>query len=301
MTSIWAYSLGRRYGKKWGLKDASFEVSEGELAVLAGPNGAGKTTTVRILATILKPSKGEARVLGYDVVKEFKEIRKRIAYMPQGYRGSTNLTPYEAVKWNLVARGWSFRKASAQAEKWLKLLGLWEDRNKTGWALSGGQRVRVAVAATLACNADVIFLDEPTVGLDVDVKHAVWRAIREIVSGGASVLLTTHDMYEAEILADQVIFLFNGKTIVAEEPQKLVELLPYRYKVAVKGKELLKNIDVEDKIDLGDRAIVYAKSEREAIRLIEEIGFYRESLSISRVGLEDVFYFFTKRRGGINV
>ena len=272
-----------------GLRDATFRVSEGELAVLAGPNGAGKTTTVRVLATVLRPSKGRTRVLGFDVTRDYGEIRKRISYMPQGYRPSNNLTPMESVKWGLVARGWALREAEAQARKWLKLLGLWEDRDRTCWVLSGGQRVRVAVAMTLAAEADVTFLDEPTVGLDVEVKHAVWKAIREIVASGATILLTTHDMHEAEVLADKVVFMHRGRTIAVEEPRRLIETVPYRYRVVVKKPKALEKVEGYPALDLGDRVILYARSRREALRFIEELGADGTVLGLDRVGLEDVF------------
>ena len=295
MLAVEAEGLGKRYGDKWGLLDATFAVEGGELAVLAGPNGAGKTTTIRILSTVLRPSKGRARVLGFDVVREYREARRRISYMPQGYRAPVNLTPFECVKWSLVARGWSIREASAQARRWLELLDLWEDRNRTCWVLSGGQRVRVAVAMALAPEAELTFLDEPTTGLDVEAKHVVWKAVREMVSGGATILLTTHDMHEAEMLADKVVFINEGRTIACEPPRKLVERLPYGYRVVVKKTEKALRLGAAS-VDVGDRVILYARTHREAVRLVEELGPDSVVLGVDRVGLEDAFLYL--RRGG---
>lgn len=288
MIGVQAFDLAKRFGEKWGVRNITFVVKEGELAVIAGPNGAGKTTTVKIFATIYRPTRGRALVLGYDTILQYKIVRRKIAYMPQGYRPFNDLTPYEAIKWNLVSRGWSLSDASRAAEEWLKILDLWEVRDKTCWRLSVGQRVRVAVAMTLSTGADVMFLDEPTVGLDVEIKHTVWKAIRESVSSGSTIILTTHDMKEAELLADKVVMINKGVTVIVGRPRELIEKIPYRYRVIVKTSKdmLLKDYP---SIDLGDRVILYARSRKEALNIIEEQSQAGEILGLEKVGLEDAF------------
>lgn len=288
MTTVNATQLGRRFGEFWGLKNSTFIVNRGELAVLVGPNGAGKTTTVRILATILKPSKGKAEVLGLDIVKDYSRIRKRIAYLPQGFGPNLNLTPMEAIKWNLVARGFSLTDAKLQARKWVELMGLWDCRNRTGWTLSGGEKRKVAVAMVLATNADVVFLDEPTTGLDVEARHTTWKIIRESVSGGTAILLTTHNMEEAETIGDTVILINQGETLIQQTPHGLVKSVPYQYRVTVK-KDETNTISFSDAIDLGDRLIVYAKSNKEVKRFISRFDDLTSILSVDRVGLEDAY------------
>ncbi len=297
MAVVETKDLGRRYGDTWGLRDASFTVEKGEMAVLAGPNGAGKTTTIRILTTFLKPSKGWANVLGMDVVKDYKSIRRRVSYLPQEYEVSNDLTPMEAVMWNLVARGWPISRARDHAKKWLELMGIWELRKRTCWNLSGGEKRRVSVAMVLATEADLIFLDEPTVGLDVEIKHSVWKAIREIISQGASIVLTTHNMDEAETIADKVVMVDQGKTIIQEQPRKLVGSLPYRYRVVVGKSEKLADSSLGEFIDLGDRLIIYARERGEAVRLVDELSLVTNIYSMSEVGLEDAYLYIIKGRG----
>jgi ABC-2 type transport system ATP-binding protein len=292
LTAISVAKLGRKYGESWGLKNATFQVKSGELAVLVGPNGAGKTTTVKILTTVLKPSKGKAEVLGLDVLKDHKKVRKRIAYLPQGFEPNLNLTPQEAVKWSLVSRGFSLRDAQLQTRKWIELMGLSDCKDRTGWTLSGGEKRKVAVAMVLATNADVIFLDEPTTGLDVEARHVTWKIIRESISEGATILLTTHNMEEAEILGDTTILINQGKTVIQKTPQSLVKSLPYQYRIAIKKDKAGRFSSYPHAIDLGDRLVVYAKSQKEVKRLISTFNDLTSILSVERVGLEDAYLHF---------
>jgi len=285
--AVEAVELGRKYGKVWGLRNATFNVRRGELVVLVGPNGAGKTTTIRILTSNLRPSKGRATVLGFDVVKECREVRRKIAYMPQDFTIGWDHTPSEALTWNLVARGWPISDAKAQARRWLELVGLWEYRDRPLRTLSEEQRRRATVAAVLATEADAMFLDEPTVGLDVKVRHNVWRAIRETVTDGASILLTTHDMREAEIIGDRVVLIDNGITVAEGRPYELVRALPYEYRIVLEKFEGLE--EFTSSIDLGDRAVVYARSYGEMVRLVEELGRVTTIHLVDKVGLEDAY------------
>ena len=294
MLALEAIELGKKYGDIWGLKNSTFSVNRGELAVLVGPNGAGKTTTVRLLATILKPTKGKASVLGMDLVSEYKEIRKKIAYLPQDFGPYRDLTPMEAVMWSLVARGWPLTDARTQAKYWIELMGLWDSRNKTCWTLSGGQRRRVVVAMVLATEADLIFLDEPTTGLDVEARHSAWKAIREIVKEGTTILLTTHNMEEAETIADTVILINQGKTLVQGSPSRLVDSLPYKHRIVAKKADKM-DVDLKNFIDLGDRLIAYARDYEEAKDLVSKLSDFTSVLSIDRVGLEDAYLYLVNR------
>uniref|UniRef100_A0A7C3SL43 ATP-binding cassette domain-containing protein n=1 Tax=Thermofilum pendens TaxID=2269 RepID=A0A7C3SL43_THEPE len=128
--SVVARGLGKKFGSVWGLREATFELERKSVSVLAGPNGAGKTTTTRILATYFKPDKGEAYVCGFDVVREYREVRRIIAYMPQEYRVSLDLTPEELVVSSLMKRGVSYSDAKREARRWLEALGMWELRGE---------------------------------------------------------------------------------------------------------------------------------------------------------------------------
>jgi len=281
-------SLGKKYGDTWGLKSSTFSIRNGELAVLVGPNGAGKTTTVKILATFLKPSQGKAEVLGMDVVKDYKKIRQRIAYLPQGFGINNNLTPLESVKWTLVARGSSLSEAKLRAKKWMELMDLKECMNRTGWTLSGGEKRKVAVGMTLAADADIVFLDEPTTGLDVEARHIIWKLVRDIVTNGTTILLTTHDMKEGETIADTAVLINHGETVNQNTPHNLIKTLPYQYRVTVK-KEGLNGAALPDIIDLGDRLIIYAKSDRKLRDLMACFSDLSSIISVDKVGLEDAY------------
>jgi len=296
MDTIIANNLGKRYKNGvWGAVDVTFNAKNRNITVLLGPNGAGKTTTVKMLTTILKPTKGKGLVLGYDIVKDPWEVRKRIALCPQDVRVDPNWTPWEAVKGFLVARGWGIRDAEQEARKWLEELELWDVRNRPSVHLSGGQRKRIAVAMVLATNVDVLFLDEPTSGLDVEGRYKVWKALRTTIKEGATILLTTHDMKEAEIIGDKIVLISKGKVIAEGSVEELVSKIPYSYKVVVKNvKQPSIPINNNRVLDLEDRLIVYTESRSEALSIASSIE--AETVSISEVGLEDAYLYLTKKR-----
>ncbi len=284
--AIKAEGLGKRYPNGvWGARDVSLGARYGEVTVLLGPNGAGKTTTVGMLTTLLKPTKGKARVAGYDVVRDYVEVRKRIALCPQDISIDANWTPLEAVVGYLMLRGFSKRDAVEEAKYWLEVLDLWSVRNRVARALSGGQRKRVAVAMILASNASVLFLDEPTAGLDVEGKYKVWRALRDFVREGRCVVMTTHDMREAQLIADQVVMIHKGVTVAAGTPERLMRVIPFRFKVIVKGS--VDGLSAGRVVRLGDRIVAYARSREEALSIAGSVT--ASSVTIDEVDLEDVY------------
>jgi ABC-2 type transport system ATP-binding protein len=295
--------LSKRYGNNWAIRNVTFNVARGELVTLLGRNGAGKSTTVKVLTTLLRPSGGKARVMDYDLWSEWRRIRRLVSYLPQDYHGfmMDELTPLEAVGWSLVARGdYGLSEAKAVAKDWLNRLGLESICDVKCNRLSGGQRRRVAVAMTLAARADVVFLDEPTSGVDVEAKHNVWRILREALRSGLSVVLTTHDMNEAQMVSDRVAVFSNGETIVEDSPSELIRRLPYRYKVAFTKPDGLR-IDVDgfqEQVDLGDRLIGYTKSSQEAWSIASRIHSSVNVESISEVGLEDAYLYLTNTLEG---
>ncbi len=293
MEAIVARELARLYrGKVWGLRNASFSCKNRSITVLLGPNGAGKTTTVRILSTLLKPTRGKAFVLGLDVVRDAWRVRERIAVCPQDVRVDINWSPLEAVKGYLVCRGWSMSDAYSEARRWLEELELWDVRNRPVARLSGGQGKRVAVAMVLASNADVLFLDEPTSGLDVEGRYRVWRALRTTVGSGATILLTTHDMREAEMLGDKIVLISKGTVVAEGTVEQLLTRIPFRHKIIAKNTRRLPE-GVDGKIvNLGDRVIIYVESHSEAVAIASEIE--AESVMIGEVSLEDAYVYMVE-------
>lgn len=202
--------LKKRYPNgTYALKGVTAKLGSRVTAVI-GRNGAGKTTMVRILSTQLEPSSGSATIDGLDIMDDASKIRARIASIPQEVNAIGFLTPSEHLQMYLTARGMSFHEADSEAARVLKAVELWKARDKPTDTLSGGMKRKMFVAMALASNADTVFLDEPTTGLDPLSRLQVWSAIRQL---GGNVLLTTHYMEEAEHLADEVVLVDSGKII----------------------------------------------------------------------------------------
>ncbi|MGC8544038.1 MAG: ABC transporter ATP-binding protein [Vulcanisaeta sp.] len=231
MQAIVARKLRRSFGNREVLRGIDLDVDYGAIATLLGPNGAGKTTLIRILTTELMPHGGEAYVAGYDVVKQAGEVRRRIAVIPQDARPISYMTPHEFVYSYLLLRGLSRGDARKAARESLEELGLWELRGVPIYQLSGGMVRRTLVAAVLASNAEIVFLDEPTVGLDAVSRRVVWNSLRRYSSGGATIFLTTHYIDEAEQISDVVFLIDNGSIVSRGRPRDLVNNLPGKYVV----------------------------------------------------------------------
>jgi len=290
--SVVAEDLAKLYpGGVWGVRRVSFRVRRGSVAVLLGPNGAGKTTTIGILATLLRPTRGRAEVLGMDVVRDASRVRRAIALCPQDVSPDGNWSPLEAVTGFLYTRGLDLSTARREARRWLEELDLWGVRDRPCTQLSGGQRKRVMVAATLATGAEVMFLDEPTAGLDVEGRYKVWRALRRVVRDGATILMTTHMMDEASMVSDHVVLIARGVVVAEGRVDDLVSKLPYRYRVVAKGVRN-KQLSGLPTVELGDRVIVYAESRSEAFSIAS--GIEAESVSVDPVDLEDAYMYLTQ-------
>jgi len=204
--------LGKTYpGGTEALKDVSFRVSKGEVFCLLGRNGAGKTTLLRVLATQLMPTAGRATVFGSEVVRGAKSIRRRIAALPQEARPQMMLSAYDHVRLMCLIRGMSREDALKRTERVLRQFELWEHKDKLCADLSGGLRQRVLLCMALIADPELLFLDEPTIGLDPLGRRQVWAAIRRLAGAGVTVLLTTHYMDEAEKLANRLAIIEKGR------------------------------------------------------------------------------------------
>ncbi len=245
---------------------------EKRFSAIIGKNGAGKTTFVRILSTQLEPTSGRAYINGLDVVKDAKKIRKMIVSIPQEASPIGILTPLELVKMYLIARGMSFHDSGLDAKKALEEVGLEEFANVPTDMLSGGMKRKVFVAMGLASNSELIFLDEPTTGLDPISRFEVWSAIRKL---DGRIVLTTHYMEEAENLAEDIVMIDSGKVLEKGNVKELLE--KFRGKVRI---ESYKPLDESYKI--GDLYIKYV-DEKYASEYLSE-GF-----AIRKVTLDDLF------------
>ncbi len=202
------------------LKNVSLDITRGEIFALLGPNGAGKTTLINVICGIVNPSSGEVLVDGYDITTEYRRTRSKIGLVPQELASES----FETV-WNTCrfSRGLYGKPADpAYVEKVLKSLSLWDKKDTISMQLSGGMKRRVLIAKALAHEPEVLFLDEPTAGVDVELRQDMWNVVAELREKGVTVILTTHYIEEAEQLADRVGVINHGEIVLIEDKDKLM-------------------------------------------------------------------------------
>ena len=211
--------LTKRYGDLLAVNDISFHVRKGEVFAFLGPNGAGKTTTVEIIETIRTPTSGEVRLLGMDVTTRKRDIVPRIGVLPQGFSSFDRITVRETIQY--YARLFGCR--NTDVDGLIELANL-KDKSKEQFKnLSGGLKQRLGIAIALVNDPEVVFLDEPTTGLDPRARREVWDVLVSLKQNGKTVFLTTHYMEEAELLADTVAIISKGKIIAMGSPDELIE------------------------------------------------------------------------------
>ena len=274
------------------LDSVSFSVSSCGVFVLIGRNGSGKTTLVRILATELEPTSGEAYVDGVDVVAQPWRVRERIAIVPQEARPLPWMTPLQSVLSYLLWRGFSYGEAKRRASEALGLLGLVDYEGTLNRMLSGGLKRKVLVAMVLASEAEVIFLDEPTTGLDPISRRDFWRVLREVARRRFT-FLTTHYLEEAEQLADVVGILDRGQLVRIGSLDMLRRSMRYSYSLKLLSKpapQLLGSVEGEVVTD-EDGYVRVLTSEDEAFQLSRMLAAAGLRFTITPVSLEDMFVY----------
>jgi len=205
------------------LKDVSLDIRRGEIFALLGPNGAGKTTLIGIICGIVNPSAGEIRVDGFDIIKDYRRAREKIGLVPQELHTDAFETVWATTSFS---RGLFGKKPNpAHIEKVLKDLSLWEKKDSKIMTLSGGMKRRVMIAKALAHEPEILFLDEPTAGVDVELRRDMWALVRRLRETGVTIILTTHYIAEAEEMADRIGVIAKGKLILVEEKDALMTKL----------------------------------------------------------------------------
>jgi ABC-2 type transport system ATP-binding protein len=290
--AIEATNVSKTYADgKQALKDFTLKVEGKSVFSLLGKNGAGKTTFTKIAATILRPTAGKISVLGFDLERETAKIRRRVAIVPQEGRPFSLQTPYEHVLMYLLARGWSMGDARAQAKRVLDKLELTEYKDKICAVLSGGLKQRVMIAMAAAAQPELIFLDEPTIGLDPIARMGIWGDIRDMVDEGTTVFLTTHYMEEAETLSKRVAIVDKGQKVVEGSPQELKSKLEATMTVTITGKAVLESLNPESygRVHRNGSTIRVFTNEAGARELSEAALSLNLNVGIRPVTLEDVF------------
>ncbi len=271
------------------LEKLTLEVPTGRVYGLIGRNGAGKTTFVRIAATQLEPTSGELTVLGHDVRREERAIRARIACVPQESRPLYFLNVEEVVYLYLKLRGLDPPEARRRTRDALEELSLTEYRRRMVSRLSGGLRRRTLCAMVLASDADVLFLDEPTTGLDPLARREVWEAIRRASRENRTIVLTTHYLDEAEALSTRLALVERGRLMLEGSPAELRARVRYPYRVTVQGsypRDELESYGQVSEIEGGYLVFTREAEARELAKRALERGL---RLSMGPVSLEDIF------------
>lgn len=217
-------NLSKTYASGFrALKTVNLDIKRGEIFALLGPNGAGKTTLIGIICGILQPSEGKVVVDGHDIIEDFRAARSLIGLVPQ----ELHTDAFESV-WSTVSfsRGlFNKPKNPAYVEKILRSLSLWDKKDSKIMTLSGGMKRRVLIAKALAHEPRVLFLDEPTAGVDVELRKDMWQVVRDLRDSGVTIILTTHYIEEAEDMADRVGVISKGEIILVEEKAELMHKL----------------------------------------------------------------------------
>ncbi len=216
--------LGKTYASGHvALKSVDLDIRRGEIFALLGPNGAGKTTLISIVCGIVNASRGSVTADGHDIVREFRQARARIGLVPQELSTDAFETVWSTVR---LSRGlFGKPRDDAHLEKVLRSLSLWDKRDSKIMALSGGMKRRVLIAKALAHEPAILFLDEPTAGVDVELRRDMWNLVRELRDKGTTIILTTHYIEEAEEMADRIGVINHGELVVVDEKDALMRKL----------------------------------------------------------------------------
>jgi ABC-2 type transport system ATP-binding protein len=290
--------LTKIYGnsKTKALDSVTFSLASHGIFVLIGRNGSGKTTLVRILATELEPTSGSAKINGLDVVREARKLRERIAIVPQEARPIPWMTPMQTVLSYLLWRGFGYGQAKQRALETLERLGLGGSLNSLNRSLSGGMRRKVMVATVLSSEAEVVFMDEPTTGLDPISRREFWETLREIGKERFT-FLTTHYLEEAEQLADQIGMLDRGKLVRIGTLEQLQKSVTYNYSIKILSKPAptLPELEKGEVVTAMDGNIRVLTSEEEAFRISRELTKAGYKFTINPVSLDDIFFYLARR------
>ena len=295
MLAIEAYNLSKVYkGTNLpALDNITLKIDQGQIFTLLGRNGAGKTTFVRICATQLLPTSGRLKVLGYDIISQAENIRKFISIVPQEGRPLRALTPWDHVYNWLKIRGEDKYVAKIKTETILQRFELLKVKDKPAMNLSGGMKQKILVAMATAVDADLLFLDEPTIGLDPVSRRQVWTLIQDLKKEGKTILLTTHYMDEAEILSDKIVIIDNGKIVKEGNINDLRKIIPQNIRMDISKKipdvEKLKRYGnvVETGTD-----IIRLFTFKSYIEELSDLAIKNKvSFNISPITLDDIFVY----------
>ncbi len=294
--------LTKAYGRSKinALDSLDFSIPSEGVFVLIGRNGSGKTTLVRILATELEPTSGRATVNGLDVMKDTSKLRERIAIVPQEARPIPWMTPIQTIRAYLLWRGFGYSEAKKRALESLERFGLGKYANALNRTLSGGMKRKVLVCTVLASEAEIIFLDEPTTGLDPISRKEFWEVLEDI-GRERFTFLTTHYLEEAEELADKIGVLDRGKLISIGTLEDLRKSVSYNYSLKLlstsKQLDFLKQHLEGETVKGRDGSVTILTTEEEAFDVARELSRRGFRFAINPISLDDIFFYLVNREG----
>jgi ABC-2 type transport system ATP-binding protein len=289
-------NLTKVYGEVRAVDGITLAVEKGEVFAFLGPNGAGKTTTVEIIETIREATSGEVGILGMDVKKDRAHILKRIGVLPQEFSSFDRLTVEETVRYYA-----DLFCSKCDIDRLIKLVNLEEHRKKLYVNLSGGLKQRVGIAVALVNNPEIVFLDEPTTGLDPRARHDVWEVIKGLRKEGKTIFLTTHYMEEAEVLADYIAIISKGKIIAYGTTTELIDKHFKNVKVTIKGGsagigQLAKRMGMSIQSEEKSGITIEASGNEQIVQFLNALkanGISYHSMDIRKPNLEELFLVLT--------
>ena len=290
------------------LKKVSLEVRQGEILAMLGPNGAGKTTLISIICGIVTPSSGSVTVDGFDIIKDYRETRSRIGMVPQELNLESFETVFDTVSYS---RGLYGKPPKPEhIEKILKDLSLWDKKDQRLRQLSGGMKRRVLIAKALSHEPKILFLDEPTAGVDVELRREMWKVVDSLRKTGVTIILTTHYIEEAEAIADRVGVINQGEIILVEEKKKLLKKMGQKtltIELQESIKEIPKSLEKYN-LDIGDNKMylnyTYSLKEKQTgitnlLQDLKDTGLKLRDLKTEQSNLEKIFVNLVKENNEI--
>jgi ABC-2 type transport system ATP-binding protein len=280
------------------LKKVSLKVKEGEILAMLGPNGAGKTTLISVICGIVTPSSGTVTIDGFDIIKDYRETRSRIGMVPQELNLESFETVFDTVSYSRGLYGKAPKPK--HIEKILKDLSLWDKKEQRLRQLSGGMKRRVLIAKALSHEPKILFLDEPTAGVDVELRKDMWLVVEELRKTGVTIILTTHYIEEAEAIADRVAVINQGEIIVVEDKKELIKKMGHKKLTIELQEEIVKIPEELLKYNLyigeNNMSVVYTynvQAEKTGItdllKCLKDAGLRLKDLITEQSSLEKIF------------
>ena len=298
-------SVTRRFNSLTAVDDLSFKVGKGEIFGLLGPNGAGKTTTINLILGLLKPNHGSLKVLGYDVASQTKQVYRRVGYVPQETNLYLDLSAEENLWHHAALYCQDLKGIKGWMAELLQFTSLWQRRKDPVRTFSGGMKRRLALARALLHDPEVIFFDEPTLGVDVQGRFALWEHIQKQREEGRTFVISTNNMAEADTLCDRLLIIDHGKAIALDSPENLKSGMQYdvvsiRTSPPIDAPEtFLANYAVRNisRPQSDELRFEMQSAEARAASLIKKVSeaYQLNSILIARPSLDDVFLFHTGR------